>query len=85
MTRRTSVALAVVAVFGGILLITGCGTTTRHQYLTFFFDGVPPEGGPKQAAPKPGQPTVAAAARPTPPRPAPNFVHPPFAENKCGA
>src|SRR5450631_2226041 len=84
MTRGYSVALAVAVVVGGILLASGCRTMTRHQYLTMFFDGVPPEHPPKPTAPQSGPAKAVVAARPAPPRPVPQVVHPPFAQNKCG-
>src|SRR5208283_1636507 len=89
MKHGGSIALVVAVVFGGTLLITGCGTTaTRHKWLTLFFDGVPPEtsahpaGG--QLGPAAGPAKVAVAAKPAPPKPPPNVVHPPFAQNQCG-
>ena len=73
-----------------VLLIASCGAHTKREWLTFFFDGVPPEKTEGQAVP--GQPSVApgrkagvptdnlaAAAVPA------KTVHQPYGDRKCDA
>src|SRR5436190_1076716 len=81
--------LASAMIVGGILLTTGCSSTAKRKWLTFFFDGVPPETSGTNtlaaqvstnknqiaAAPKPVAPT-----RPKAPE---KIVHRPVLEGKC--
>lgn len=73
-----------------VLLLTSCGAHTKREWLTFFFDGVPPEKTEGKASP--GQPPVApgpktgvpadnlaAAAAPA------RTVHRPYGDRKCDA
>jgi|GEM_PF-1466105 len=76
--------LLVGSVMAGLVLASGCSTQTKRQWLTFFFDGVPPEKtnvvatasgasvtGTNAAA---GQATGASQVQ---------VLHPPYAEGKC--
>ena len=80
-------ALALAAILGGILLTAGCASDARHQWLTFFFDGVPAPGGETNVVvtAAPSEPPAALAAKPVAPAPPPDTssVHPPFQEQKC--
>jgi predicted CXXCH cytochrome family protein len=84
-SRRFIPALA--AVFCGVLLATGCSSTNRHEWLAFFFDGVPPETSVtnRPVAQVATGTSRAAAVVPKPrfPKPPENLMHRPYAENKC--
>jgi len=78
---------AAAAILCGVLLATGCSSTTEHKWLTFFFDGVPSETSVTNQAVAPVATSTnrAAAVAPKPqfPKPPENFMHRPYAENKC--
>ena len=67
----------------GLLLAGGCTPQTKREWLTTFFDGVPPEhpaaaaGTASQAAADPR-----AAAMKLPPE-TPRFLHVPYARRQC--
>ena len=42
-TRLLVVVLGLMATLG-LLLTAGCNSAGKRKWLTFFFDGVPPEG-----------------------------------------
>ncbi len=71
---------------GGVFFLPACDTPARHQWLTTFFDGVPPIGATNVTV------TITAPAAATEAAPAvvmnapaaSNFsVHPPFQQHKC--
>jgi predicted CXXCH cytochrome family protein len=81
----------VLAVVVAVVLLTdGCTTTTKRQWLNFFFDGVPGGNqGTNAAAGGPATNVIAGdenepVRRPAqqPPQPA-VFSHPPYLEGKC--
>jgi predicted CXXCH cytochrome family protein len=89
MKRGYLIVLALAVVLAGSLLTTGCRSSTRHSWLTFFFDGVPAETATNSQAMTSGtnaspEKTAVAITQPATLKPAPNVVHPPFAQNKCG-
>ena len=67
----------------GILVLAGCTAATKHQWLTFFFEGVDrPAPVVAFAAPVvPTTNTLSAAALAAQPR---QFVHEPYFNRKCG-
>ena len=72
---------------GGVLLTTGCNSTTQRKWLTFFFDGVPPEtsatNAPVSSALTGTNAIVVVSKRPVPPKPRELIMHKPYAEDKC--
>lgn len=87
-SAKTSPLSLLIAVAGtcGLLLTAGCAST-KQDWLTFFFDGVPPATGPASTvvvvANKSNAPVVATAPAPVKPKPPQNIRHQPFAEGKC--
>lgn len=70
----------------GMLLVAGCASQTKHEWLTFFFDGVSnPRGAPLPAPPghPSGETTPLPPARVTALAEPPMFVHQPYADRKC--
>ena len=78
-------AFALAAILGGILLTAGCASDTRHQWLTFFFDGVPAPGSQTNAvaAAAAAETTPAVEAKPVAPPPDTSSTHPPFRDQQC--
>lgn len=76
--------LLVGGAVAGLVLASGCSTQTKRQWLTFFFDGVPPEktNSLATATGTAFNGTNAAAAQATSAAPVLQ-VHPPYAEGKC--
>ena len=80
---RTWLAAAFAACF---LLIAGCATHARHEWLVLFFDGVPPEPGAVTNAPAAQAGTVAVKTNLLIAPPEPKvFVHGPYADRECTA
>src|SRR6266568_8076165 len=90
MKNRPITLLVLVVSVGGLLLTEGCSSATKRKWLSFFFDGVPPEtsasstptgsaNGSDTNAVQPGV-VVTKPARFSPPTP---VIHKPFEENKC--
>ncbi|MFO1522678.1 MAG: cytochrome c3 family protein [Kiritimatiellia bacterium] len=84
--ERTAPRRLLRAAAGYLCLVSiiGCATPrSRHEWLTLFFDGVPPEGGAPAAesgTPKPRKPKES----PVTPKPAQVFVvHDPYKEKSC--
>src|SRR5690348_16974227 len=78
----------LLGVIAAGVLTSGCGSTTQRKWLTFFFDGVPPEGAAPRRAAAPVKGTqngtnAVAASRTTLPKEPEMVVHKPFAEGKC--
>jgi predicted CXXCH cytochrome family protein len=76
-------------VAGGLLLTSGCSSTTQRKWLTFFFDGVPPATSMTnhpvaQVSTGTNHTVVATVPRPQWPKPPENVMHRPYAEGKCG-
>ncbi len=74
----------------GLAALAGCSTQTKHRWLTFFFDGVPPIGAetnppPAIAYDEEGRPVgVFAPSTNAAPAPAPPFTrHPPYEDRQC--
>ncbi|MEW6719744.1 MAG: cytochrome c3 family protein [Thermodesulfobacteriota bacterium] len=73
----------------GTLLLAACGAHTKREWLTFFFDGVPPEktespagaGQPVASAPPKAAPAAFPAAKAAPEK----VVHPPYRDRRCDA
>ncbi|MCX8091801.1 MAG: cytochrome c3 family protein [Verrucomicrobiae bacterium] len=70
--------------------LLGCSTQTRHRWLTFFFDGVPPLGAqtnppPAVAYDEDGRPLIltAPATTATPAAAPPYTRHPPYEDRQC--
>ena len=88
--RRILLAVLCASVVG-LLLTGGCGTATKRQWLTTFFDGVPPEsaGTNTVVAPVATETNTADAvfgARVAAPEVLVNTnasSHPPFAKQQC--
>jgi predicted CXXCH cytochrome family protein len=82
--------MAAGAIFG-TLLLAACGAHTKREWLTFFFDGVPPEKSDGQAAATqqpPGTPgprisplAAALAAKAAPVK----TIHRPYDTRRCDA
>ena len=74
-----------------VLVLAGCTTQTKHQWLTFFFDGVPPIGATNRvavvASGLTGTNGMAESAVPAsaPARVIKLDVHPPYANRNCTA
>jgi predicted CXXCH cytochrome family protein len=76
-------------VVGGVLIFVGCSSATKHQWMSRFFDGVPPPGGATNTVAvatedAPGTDTVSLVL-PDPAEPVhvAASVHPPFADRSC--
>lgn len=88
-TRRTAAILAVAVLCVPPILLACCAESTKHQVLTFFFDGVPEPG---EEPPPEGYPRLAGGAASRPfnhptTQTSPGGVvhaHPPYAQSKCG-
>ena len=86
-TVRSAVVMGTIC---GTLLLASCGAHAKRDWLTFFFDGVPPEKTERQGVA--GQPPVAPG--PNAGVPADNLVpaaepartvHRPYGDRKCDA
>lgn len=67
---------------GCLLILTGCTPPARHQFLTFFFEGVDQPNLPVVPLPAPATNTIAAVATRTPETPA-IFFHQPYVDRRC--
>src|SRR5438132_1640960 len=77
--------MVLAAVFGGLWLAAGCASDTRHQVLTFFFDGVPGPGNTNVTVTAVSDEAAPVPVEKPPPLPPPDLssVHPPFRDQKC--
>ncbi|MDH5527863.1 MAG: cytochrome c3 family protein [Nitrospirota bacterium] len=86
--RRTISRSAAALVIGALLtpLLIGCSPATRHQWLTFFFTGVPPLEGTEIVVSAPELPSAApmqVRMGLTHRRPPEFWVHGPYAARDC--
>lgn len=80
----------VKGVILGTMMLAACSAHTKHEWLSFFFDGVPPEKkeapagdglSPGAPAPQAGTPAVPPSVAKAPAR----VVHRPYGERRCDA
>jgi len=85
--RSATVAAAVLAMFA----LAACGAHAKREWLTFFFDGVPPDKPetktaaalpPDAPGPQTGPPSAAVLARKTAPE---KTIHRPYDSRRCDA
>ena len=92
MSARRSHILLVVLITSSFVLLLACSKKSRYQFLSFFFDGVPPPvtevaqnttgkttGDVQPEETEQGESTSAIARAPI------QYPHPPYRNGKCGA
>jgi predicted CXXCH cytochrome family protein len=76
--------LLVGSAVAGLVLASGCSTQTKRQWLTFFFDGVPPEKSSQSVVTTNAVAGGTNVATSPSASSAPELIqHPPYAEGKC--
>jgi len=81
-TRRW---LVVCALAGVLVALAACAGKSRHEVLSFFFDGVPPEGSASASSSNAGAPRNEVPGAAPAQVAAQYFPHTPYRENKCEA